>query len=206
MAAGKLPSKELQSWNGFAWNQAPIGGGPPHSLPPQQRPKQTESTAQPLAGAEAANDSGSAIHSIGNGSSAPAQSNGSGSPQQQRSHAASNCGDASATSAAALRPAAEADQGMSTFVAQAMLTAHYSINRAFLLEHPILEVREPPKSGCCIDDPFIIIFKTQRFHQVVVLGCARVVTWAGCHSNRRTWRGIENQTRLYTHIHVILLK
>ncbi len=59
MAAGKVPSAQLQSWSGVAWSQADTGAGPAHKLPPLKR----------AAGSPEANGSGGADASSGvNGS------------------------------------------------------------------------------------------------------------------------------------------
>lgn len=53
-----------------------------------------------------------------------------------------------ADSAAAEEPQEAASKGISTWTAQALLTAHYCVNSAFLLDNPILEVTFPSAAIC----------------------------------------------------------
>lgn len=133
MSVGKVPSSQLQSWGGKSWSQTAIGSGATHSLPPLRRQMATEdATAETSSSAAASKGSGtnSGISS-GNGSGTGAAS----------SQAAPLHGDSTtkASSPAASGTNATSKGVMTSFVAQAMLTAHYSINSAFLLDEPILK-------------------------------------------------------------------
>lgn len=121
MAVGKVPSSQLQSWSGTAWSQTAIGSGAVHALPPlRHQQAREEATDGPL---RPSTSKGS--NAVASGSqAAPVPGNGTG--------------NASAQAAPAANGAVKGE--MTSFVAQAMLTAHYSINSAFLLDEPILQV------------------------------------------------------------------
>jgi hypothetical protein len=108
MAVSRIPSSQLQSWNGSTWSQSPVGSGPPHALPPLRQGLDREHTAPP-------------------------------SPSSANTNSASDNSSIQKLSQQGTKGNGAAKE-MSSFTAQAMLTAHYSINSAFLLNEPIIEV------------------------------------------------------------------
>lgn len=107
MAVSRIPSSQLQSWNGSTWSQSPVGSGPPHALPPLRQGLDHEHTAPP-------------------------------SPSSANTNSASDNSSIQKLSQQGTKGNGAAKE-MSSFTAQAMLTAHYSINSAFLLNEPIIE-------------------------------------------------------------------